>query len=163
MTHPWYRVGTRWRRETYQQKVWNWGNVEKLTKKICTALLTKLNLMNLKLNILLDYYFFKIFLCDGVPGSVLKLLFVFNDMKSLLQVAVYDDKSWWWFTSLNNYILYDIVLSDIFYFSNQICNMTTSFRNLCILFSGLKYSETFSLWKTRFFTWKTNSKIYIPE
>lgn len=38
--------------------------------------------------------FFKIFLCDGVPGSVLKLLFVFNDMKSLLQVAVYDDKSW---------------------------------------------------------------------
>lgn len=24
-------------------------------------------------------------------------------------------------------------------------------RNLCILFSGLKYSETFSLWKTHFF------------
>lgn len=68
-------------------------------------------------------FFFKIFLCDGVPGSVLKLLFVFNDMKSLLQVAVYDDKSWWWFTSSN--ILSNTVLSDIFYFSNQICNMTT--------------------------------------
>lgn len=89
--------------------------------------------MNLKLNILLDYYFFKIFLCDGVPaaGSVLKLLFVFNDMKSLLQVAVYDDKSWWWFTSSN--ILYDTVLSDIFYFSNQICNMTT-FKGTCVFY-----------------------------
>lgn len=44
----------------------------------------KLNLMNLKLNILLDYYFFKIFLCDGVFGLVLKLFFVFNDMKFFL-------------------------------------------------------------------------------
>lgn len=39
------------------------------------------------------FFFLKISLCDGVPGSVLRLLFLFNDMKSLLQVAVYDDKS----------------------------------------------------------------------